>query len=116
MGDRLGLRSAITRPEMEPKSVTVTTSLATTPAIDTQGYSGIACRSPASAVTTLTLFGSTEEDGTYTAVQFNNADLTLTLSGSKFNSTDELIKGKFAFRWLKMTGNAGGVIDIVGVG
>lgn len=116
MGERLGLRQAITRPELPPQSITVTTDAGTTPVIDTQGYSSVAFRSPASAVTTLTFLGSTTETGTYTAIQVEGLDWTMTLSTSKWNTTDASIKGKFPFRWLKATGNAGGVIEMVGTG
>lgn len=108
-----GNKQAVTRPEMPALSVTVTDDVSTTPAIDLRGFSAFALRSPASAVSSLTVYGSTTAGGTYTAIQIDASDLTVALSGAKWNNPNALV---FAFSHVKLVGNAGGVIEIVGKG
>jgi hypothetical protein len=113
MARNLGLRQAVTRPEFAPELISVTTSLSTTPAIDLRGVSAWAVRSPASAVTSLEVWASSELDGTYTRVQISASDLAVALSGAKWNTPDFSV---FPFSYLKLVGNAAGVIEMVSKG
>ena len=113
MTKNLGLRQAVTRPEFTPQLISVTTSDATTPPIDLRGASAWAVRSPASAVTSLEVWASSELDGTYTRVQIQFADLSVSLSGAKWNTPDFSV---FPFSYIKLVGNAAGVIELVSKG
>jgi hypothetical protein len=104
-----GTRRSITRSTFAPMSVTVTTALATTPAIDLTGASAWAIRSPASAVASVTVWAAESESGTYTRCQVQAADASVALDAAKWNTPDPQI---FPFGWVKLVGNAGGVIDI----
>jgi hypothetical protein len=90
--------------------VTVTTSIDTTPEIDLRGASAWAIRSPASAVASVEVHGSNQSGGTYTRVQIQAADLSVALSTNKWNTPDPAV---FPFSYIKLVGNAGGVIEIV---
>jgi hypothetical protein len=113
MSKNLGLRQAVTRPEFTPLLVSVTTSLSTTPPVDLRGASAWAVRSPASAVASLEVWASSSLDGTYTRVQIQASDLAVALSGAKWNTPDFSV---FPFSFLKLVGNAAGVIEIVSKG
>jgi hypothetical protein len=113
MTKNLGLRQAVTRPEFTPQLISVTTSLSTTPPVDLRGASAWAVRSPASAVTSLEVWASSSLDGTYTRVQIQAADLSVALSTNRWNTPDPAV---FPFSYIKLVGNAGGVIEIVSKG
>lgn len=110
---RQGLRKSITRATFEPLSIEVTDALATTPAIDLEGVSAWAVRSPDSEVASLEVHASTSEDGTYTRVQVDALDLSIALSTNKWNNTEPEV---FAFRFVKLVGDAAGTIELVGKG
>ena len=113
MTRNLGLRQAVTRPEFTPQLISVTDSASTTPPIDLRGASAWAVRSPASAVTSLEVWASDELDGTYTRVQIQASDLSVALSAAKWNTPDFSV---FPFSFVKLVGNAAGVIELVSKG
>ena len=113
MSKNLGNRSAVTRPPMPLIEVAVTDTLSTTEAIDLSGYSAWAVRSPDEDVASLTVYASATAGGTYTVVQVDDADATVTLSGAKWNNPNALV---FAHSWVKLVGDADGDIELVGKG
>ena len=113
MSKNLGLRQAVTRPELTPMLVTVTASIDTTPEVDLRGASAWAVRSPASAVTSLEVWASNQSGGTYTRVQIQAADLSVALDAAKWNTPDFSV---FPFSYVKLVGNAAGVIELVSKG
>lgn len=113
MSKNLGTRSALTRPPMPLLEVSVTDTLGTTQAIDLSGYSAWAVRSPDESVGSLAVYASASEGGTYTVVQVDDADVTVTLSTSKWNNPNALV---FAHSWVKLVGDAVGDIELVGKG
>ena len=113
MSKNLGNRSAVTRPPMPLIEVAVTDTLGTTQAIDLSGYSAWAIRSADESVGSVTVYASASEGGTYTVVQVDDADVTVTLSAAKWNNPNALV---FAHSWVKLVGDADGDVELVGKG
>jgi hypothetical protein len=108
-----GTRSSITRASFTPLQVSVTTSVDTTPELDLANVSAWAVRSPASAIASVEVWASPSPGGTYTRVQVDAADLSVAMSAAKWNNPALEV---FAHSYVKLVGNADGVLDIVAKG
>lgn len=98
-------------------SVTVDTVLADAAAIDISGFAGAAVRVPSgSSITSLTVYGATAADGTFAALHGLNSSLAavaLALTGLSAGKGYELPSAIFPWPFIKLVGDADGVVDVV---
>lgn len=113
MSINLGKRRSITRSDVPSLTVAVTNTLSTTAEIDLRGISAWSIRSPDSDVASVTVYGSTASGGTYTVVQVDATDVTVALSGAKWNNPNASV---FPLSWVKLVGDADGDIELVAKG
>ena len=108
--------SEITRLSNTLSSVTVDTVLADCKAFPFSGYAGARVLIPSgSSITSLTFHESVTESGTFVACYDDTATtpVALALTGVAASKSYPIPAKLYGARWLKMVGDADGVVDIV---
>lgn len=108
--------SDITRFSNTLEDVTVDTVLADCKAFPFSGYaSGRILIPSGSSITSLTFHESQTEDGTFVACYDDTATtpVAIALTGCAASRSYPIPAKLYGARWLKMVGNADGVVDIV---
>lgn len=95
---------------IESYSVPVSANLADAVAIDFRGFRGGEIVRRSGSVATITLYASTKEDGTFGTKYSGGSAVTVALSAD--NEPAEIPIGAFGSRYLKLIGDAAGVVDV----
>jgi hypothetical protein len=101
------------KPVTVQSGIVVDTDVADCEAISNEAASALMVRRTSGTVATVNVFGATEIDGTYLQMTFEGSDLTSTISATDW---EVLPKETFAAPWIKLVGDATGVVEVAGKG
>jgi len=93
------------------ENVIVETSVGSCEPIANQNASLLMVKLTSGTTTTVDIYGSPTKNGTYLLMAFNAADLTCPVATDRWNV---LPSASFAAPWIKLVGDAAGVVSIDG--
>ena len=101
------------KPVTVQSGIVVAIAVADSEAITNEAASVLMVRRTSGTAATVNIFGATAVDGTYLQMTFEGSDLTAAITATDWTV---LPTAAFAAPWIKLVGDATGVVEVAGKG